>query len=105
MMQDRSTESVQRDLSVESPRGDSASRWMLNRAGIINVYQYGNETLHFGGGRLLLRGVNGSGKSTAMNMLLPFLLDADIRRIDAAGEQSSGPRQTDCNLSSFFRAR
>lgn len=63
-------------------------RWMLNRAGIINVYQYGDETLHFGGGRLLLRGVNGSGKSTAMNMLLPFLLDADTRRIDAAGEQS-----------------
>jgi hypothetical protein len=26
-------------------------RWRLNRAGIINVYQYGNETLHFGGGR------------------------------------------------------
>jgi hypothetical protein len=23
-----------------------------------------------------------------MNMLLPFLLDADTRRIDAAGEQS-----------------
>jgi hypothetical protein len=63
-------------------------RWMLNRAGIINVYQYGNEILHFGGGRLLLRGVNGSGKSTAMNMLLPFLLDGDTRRIDAAGEQS-----------------
>lgn len=64
------------------------ARWKLNRAGIINVYQYGNETLQFGGGRLLLRGVNGSGKSTAMNMLLPFLLDADTRRIDAAGEQS-----------------
>ena len=48
----------------------------------------GDETLNFGGGRLLLRGVNGSGKSTAMNMLLPFLLDADTRRIDAAGEQS-----------------
>lgn len=64
------------------------ARWMLSRAGIINVYQYGDETLDFGGGRLLLRGVNGSGKSTAMNMLLPFLLDADTRRIDAAGEQS-----------------
>ena len=61
---------------------------MLERAGITNVYQYGEETLHFGGGRLLLRGVNGSGKSTAMNMLLPFLLEADTRRIDAAGEQS-----------------
>ena len=63
-------------------------RWVLNRAGITNVYQYADETLTFGGGRLLLRGVNGSGKSTAMNMLLPFLLDTDTRRIDAAGEQS-----------------
>lgn len=35
-----------------------------------------------------LRGVNGSGKSTAMNMLLPFLLEADTRKIDAAGEQT-----------------
>lgn len=64
------------------------ARWVLHRAGITNVYQYADETLHFAGGRLLLRGVNGSGKSTAMNMLLPFLLDADTRRIDAAGEQS-----------------
>ena len=61
--------------SDTSPR--TSARWTLSRAGIINVYQYGNETLDFGGGRLLLRGVNGSGKSTAMNMLLPFLLDAD----------------------------
>ena len=46
------------------------SRWTLNRAGILNVYQYGDETIELTGGRLLLRGVNGSGKSTAMNMLL-----------------------------------
>jgi uncharacterized protein (TIGR02680 family) len=65
-----------------------AERWTLERAGITNVYQYGDEVLRFGGGRLLLRGVNGSGKSTAMNMLLPFLLEADTRRIDAAGEQA-----------------
>ena len=52
------------------------------------MYQYENETLTFAGGRLLLRGVNGSGKSTAMNMLLPFLLTAQPGRIDAAGEQS-----------------
>src|SRR3954463_7432374 len=58
------------------------------RAGILSVYQYEDETLHFAGGRLLLRGVNGSGKSTAMNMLLPFLLEADTRKIDAAGEQT-----------------
>jgi uncharacterized protein (TIGR02680 family) len=66
----------------------TGARWRPSRAGILNVYQYEDETLHFAGGRLLLRGVNGSGKSTAMNMLLPFLLEADTRRIDAAGEQT-----------------
>ena len=54
------------------PAAECPARWTLSRAGIINVYQYGDETLDFCGGRLLLRGVNGSGKSTAMNMLLPF---------------------------------
>ncbi len=69
-------------------KGASGRRWRLNRAGIVNVYQYENEVLEFAGGRLLLRGVNGSGKSTAMNMLLPFLLTARPGRIDAAGEQT-----------------
>ena len=57
--------------ALEAPmQPDTArERWRLHRAGIINVYQYENEVLHFGGGRLLLRGVNGSGKSMAMNML------------------------------------
>jgi hypothetical protein len=75
-------------LASTPGKNRNAARWTLNRAGIINVYQYGDEILQFGGGRLLLRGVNGSGKSTAMNMLLPFLLEGDTRRIDAAGEQS-----------------
>lgn len=66
---------------------DPGERWKPSRAGILNVYQYQDEVLEFAGGRLLLRGVNGSGKSTAMNMLLPFLLEADVRKIDAAGEQ------------------
>jgi uncharacterized protein (TIGR02680 family) len=66
----------------------TSGRWRPGRAGILNVYQYEDETLHFADGRLLLRGVNGSGKSTAMNMMLPFLLEADTRRIDAAGEQT-----------------
>jgi hypothetical protein len=74
--------------SQNRANGPTRSRWRLNRAGIINVYQYENEVLDFAGGRLLLRGVNGSGKSTAMNMLLPFLLTARPGRIDAAGEQT-----------------
>lgn len=31
------------------------ARWRPSRAGILNVYQYEDETLHFAGGRLLLR--------------------------------------------------
>lgn len=81
------TESPAPGAPAQGQGAAEGGRWKLSRAGIINVYQYGDETLHFGGGRLLLRGVNGAGKSTAMNMLLPFLLDGDTRRIDAAGEQ------------------
>ena len=78
------------EAASETPdsAGQAPERWRLHRAGIINVYQYENEVLHFGGGRLLLRGVNGSGKTTAMNMLLPFLLTARQGKIDAAGEQA-----------------
>ena len=74
--------------STEKPDAAFPERWQLSRGGIVNVYQYGNEVLHFGGGRLLLRGANGAGKTTAMNMLLPFLLVARLRGLDAAGEQS-----------------
>jgi len=49
----RSTGPVGPDVAES---GKVAGRWRLHRAGIINVYQYGNETLHLGGGRLLLRG-------------------------------------------------
>jgi hypothetical protein len=52
-------------------RSMTIARWQPSRAGILNVYQYEDETLHFAGGRLMLRGVNGSDRSAAMNMLLP----------------------------------
>ncbi len=59
-------------------------RFRLSRAGIHQVWQYDDE-FSFGDGRLLLRGKNGAGKSKALEMLLPFLLDGDTRRLDAAG--------------------
>jgi hypothetical protein len=33
------------------PASDRSKRWTLSRAGIINVYQYGDETLEFGRSR------------------------------------------------------
>ncbi len=60
-------------------------RWRLSRAGIVNVWHYLENIFDLSGGRMILRGTNGSGKSRALEMLLPFLLDADRRKMDATG--------------------
>ncbi|RNL83777.1 TIGR02680 family protein [Halostreptopolyspora alba] len=67
------------------PATARVQRYRLNRAGICNVWQYDDHTFQFADGRLLLRGRNGAGKSKALEMLLPFLLDGDARRIDTTG--------------------
>ncbi|MER6677920.1 TIGR02680 family protein [Streptomyces sp. NPDC000983] len=63
----------------------SPHRYRLHRAGIRNVWQYDQQEFAFGDGRLLLRGKNGAGKSKALEMLLPYLLDGDARALDATG--------------------
>ena len=55
------------------------SRWQPLRAGLINLYRFDREEFRFAGGRLLLRGNNGTGKTRALALLLPFLLDGEIR--------------------------
>ncbi|MGW1682044.1 TIGR02680 family protein [Saccharopolyspora sp. NPDC002376] len=57
----------------------TAPRWIPSRAGILNVWRYYDEVFEFHEGRLLLRGQNGSGKSKALELLLPFLFDASLR--------------------------
>ncbi|MEU3567280.1 TIGR02680 family protein [Kitasatospora sp. NPDC036755] len=61
------------------PTAAAAARWQPSRAGILNVWRYYDETFTFHEGRLLLRGQNGTGKSKALEVLLPFLLDASLR--------------------------
>ncbi|MDX3521975.1 TIGR02680 family protein, partial [Streptomyces scabiei] len=61
--------------TADTPGG----RWQPHRAGILNVWRYYDETFTFHQGRLLLRGQNGSGKSKALELLLPFLFDAGLR--------------------------
>jgi uncharacterized protein (TIGR02680 family) len=65
----------------------SSSRWRPRRAGIINLYEYANQVFDFSGGRLLLRGHNTSGKTKALELLLPFCLDGDIspKKLDPFG--------------------
>lgn len=64
----------------------SLKRFRLNRAGILNVWQYDEQEFTLADGRLLLRGANGAGKSKTLEMLLPFALDGDKARITASAK-------------------
>ena len=59
-------------------------RFRPARAGVVNVWDYVDEEWAFADGRLALRGHNGSGKTKALEVLFPFVLDgvADSRRLD-----------------------
>ncbi|PSK92849.1 uncharacterized protein (TIGR02680 family) [Murinocardiopsis flavida] len=85
--------------ATDTPAADPArqagrrpGRSRLNRAGIHNVWQYDDHVFRFADGRLLLRGRNGAGKSKALEMLLPFLLDGDARRLDTTGTSRTSLR-------------
>jgi hypothetical protein len=60
------------------------------RAGIRNVWEYDDQEFWFSDGRLILRGQNTAGKSKALELLFPFVLDGDIRpqRLDPFGSAS-----------------
>jgi uncharacterized protein (TIGR02680 family) len=53
------------------------NRFKPVRAGLLNLFEYGNQVFDFADGHLLLRGHNGAGKSKALELLLPFVLDGD----------------------------
>lgn len=65
-------------------------RYRFARAGVRNVWQYDEQEFVFAGGRLLLRGTNGAGKSKTLEMLLPFVLDGDSGALDATGRRGAG---------------
>ncbi len=66
------------------------NRFAPTRAGVINLWDYRDEEFVFADGRLVLRGPNGSGKTKALEVLFPFVLDGriDPRRLNPfAGEE------------------
>ncbi len=68
----------------------ASTRFQPLRAGLLNLWEYDDQEFWFEGGRLILRGGNEAGKSKALEMLLPFLFDADLRphRLDPFGEKA-----------------
>ncbi len=59
-------------------------RFRPYEAGIVNLWDYDLQRFRFEEGRLVLRGANGSGKTKALEVLVPFVLDGqlDPRRLD-----------------------
>ncbi|MFJ9902350.1 TIGR02680 family protein [Streptomyces sp. NPDC101152] len=70
---------VTEPAGVPGPRRRGTRRWRPSRAGVLNVWRYYDEVFAFHRGRLLLRGPNGTGKSKALEVLLPFLFDASLK--------------------------
>ncbi|MFL4906046.1 TIGR02680 family protein [Streptomyces sp. MMS24-I2-30] len=61
-----------------TPALTPSARFVPTRAGIINLWDYRDEEFSFAGGWLVLRGPNGSGKTKALEVLFPFVLDGRI---------------------------
>ena len=59
-------------------------RFRPSRAGVVGLWDYSDAVFAFADGRLVLRGANGSGKTKALEVLFPFVLDGrlDPRRLD-----------------------
>ena len=54
------------------------TRFRPTRAGIVNLWDYRDDEFVFAGGKLVLRGPNGSGKTKALEVLFPFVFDGRI---------------------------
>lgn len=52
-------------------------RWKMNRLGFVNFWVYDVEEFPIDGGRILLRGANGSGKSITTQSFIPYILDGN----------------------------
>jgi len=67
-------------------------RWQPIRGGLLNIYRYDYQEFRYEGGRLLLRGNNGTGKSRVLALQLPFLLDGEITPQRVEPDQDSAKR-------------
>ena len=72
------------------------ARWHIVGAGLSNVWQFGDLDLLIPTGRLLLRGRNGAGKTTALEAIAPYLLDLNPAKMAAGKSRTT-------NLTSLMR--
>lgn len=68
----------------------AVNRYQPNRLGLFNFWYHTDSVFEFAGGKLFVRGANGSGKSVTTTMAVPILLDGDKSptRLDPFGGRS-----------------
>jgi hypothetical protein len=68
----------------------SAPRFRPSRLGLVSIAEYIDEVFAFAGGRLVLQGHNGAGKSKALELSIPLLFSGETRprTLDTFGGQS-----------------
>lgn len=64
-------------------------RFRVTKIGLLNFWLYDEEEYDFYGGKLILRGTNGSGKSVTMQSFIPLILDGNKSpdRLDPFGSK------------------
>ncbi|GAA3063299.1 TIGR02680 family protein [Actinokineospora globicatena] len=80
-----SAEGLTTDEFGGTEQAPEVGRWRLHRGGIVNIWQYREQTFDFSGGRAIFQGTNGSGKSRTLELLLPLCLDGDLRYLGSKG--------------------
>jgi hypothetical protein len=70
--------------------GEVSRRFRPARLGLTSIAEYVDETFSFAGGRLVLQGHNGAGKSKALELSVPLLFSGETRprTLDTFGGQS-----------------
>ena len=65
------------------------NQFKINKIGLLNFWLYDEEEYDFYGGKLILRGTNGSGKSVTMQSFIPLILDGNKspERLDPFGSK------------------
>lgn len=84
------------ETPTDPPAGNPhrfTDRWHLVRGGLSNVWRFGDLDLPAPTGRLLLRGPNGTGKTTALEALWPYLLDLDAQKLSAGKSRTTTLKQ------------
>lgn len=59
------------------PLPDTA-RWRPLRSGVAGIYKYDDQTFVWHRGKLLIRGLNGTGKSVVPEVQVPYVLEANV---------------------------